>query len=154
MSEKDEQGNEQPTGKPSQGPARVQAWAKANPDRVRLADRRRYHALTPAQKKERYWYSWLYNYLPRKYHVSPERLHDLLARQDMACAICRDPFTSPPTVDHDHTCCAGKESCGRCVRGLLCRGCNSMLGAAQDDPIRLIQATKYLEVTNVPLAIA
>lgn len=34
-------------------------------------------------------------------------------------------------VDHDHKCCPGQYSCGKCIIGLLCRNCNAMLGQYQ-----------------------
>lgn len=37
------------------------------------------------------------------------------------------------TVDHDHACCPGDRSCGRCVRGLICMRCNAALGMLHDD---------------------
>lgn len=47
-------------------------------------------------------------------------------------------------VDHDHTCCPGKRSCGRCVRGLLCNRCNRALGQFGDDIETLRRAVAYL----------
>lgn len=46
--------------------------------------------------------------------------------------------------DHDHSCCPGKTSCGKCIRGLLCRGCNLALGYVQDSPEKLISLANYL----------
>lgn len=31
-------------------------------------------------------------------------------------------------IDHDHACCPGNESCGKCIRGVLCGSCNVILG--------------------------
>lgn len=44
------------------------------------------------------------------------------------CAACRR--VTNLHVDHDHACCGGKQpSCGKCVRGYLCRDCNRAEGA-------------------------
>lgn len=70
----------------------------------------------------------------------------LLDSQDYACAICQEAFTkdSPPHVDHDHACCPSKGSCGGCVRGLLCRRCNSGIGYFRDNTEALSNAVVYL----------
>jgi hypothetical protein len=48
-------------------------------------------------------------------------------------------------VDHDHACCPGTRSCGKCIRGMLCNRCNTGLGMFLDDPNRLRHAASYLE---------
>jgi hypothetical protein len=48
-------------------------------------------------------------------------------------------------VDHDHTCCpVDKHSCGQCVRGLLCRHCNSAAGLLKDNPESAQRLARYL----------
>lgn len=86
----------------------------------------------------------------RKYRLSLERYEVMLAAQDGRCAICltdapRDVRTDRFHVDHDHACCPGKTSCGKCVRGLLCHACNTALGNFADDPARLMRALDYLD---------
>lgn len=79
----------------------------------------------------------------QKYGLTPEAFEALLESQDGLCASCHDSLDKP-YVDHDHECCPGKESCGECVRGLVCGPCNTGLGMFQDDPIRLLRAADYL----------
>jgi hypothetical protein len=80
--------------------------------------------------------------------MTPESYADLLAAQKGCCRICG---TDNPGndgrfhIDHDHSCCPGQKSCGQCIRGLLCRGCNHTLGHARDNPETLRKAADYLE---------
>lgn len=66
--------------------------------------------------------------------------------QGGVCAICGNKCTSGRTlsVDHDHSCCPGSASCGKCIRGLLCTRCNMGLGYFLDDANRLRAAVSYL----------
>jgi len=62
-----------------------------------------------------------------------------------ACAVC---CVWPATVvDHDHACCPGWKSCGKCVRGMLCEGCNIVLGRYERGEIAgpIKEADDYLE---------
>lgn len=70
----------------------------------------------------------------------------MLARQNGACAFCSKPHTEddPLRVDHDHSCCPGRGSCGKCVRWLLCNGCNTGLGNFQEDEAALLAAVERL----------
>lgn len=73
----------------------------------------------------------------RTYGISREQFLELFEAQEGKCARCRkEEWRAHPktgrvydlSVDHDHSCCPGKKSCGKCVRGLLCSRCNNMLG--------------------------
>lgn len=74
----------------------------------------------------------------RVYGLTPEDYDALLAKQDRACAICREPCRTGDAlvVDHDHDTGA--------VRGLLCRTCNLALGYLRDDPDLIAAAAAYL----------
>lgn len=78
----------------------------------------------------------------------------LFARQGHRCAVCRS--TSPGAggsrwaVDHDHRLAEthGHDplvGCRRCVRAILCNGCNIMLGGAGDVPAVLRAGADYLD---------
>lgn len=83
-----------------------------------------------------------------KFGLTRNTYEALLAAQGGACAICDRPQWgngNKYAVDHDHACCPGVKSCGKCVRGLLCNSCNSALGMMDDQPERLRKAAAYLE---------
>jgi hypothetical protein len=75
--------------------------------------------------------------LAKKYGLTIEEYTAMLTAQNNLCDACHDPFPSAPCVDHCHN--TGK------VRALLCRGCNTALGHAKDDPVILRKLADYLE---------
>lgn len=90
--------------------------------------------------------------LIRRHGLSPETFETILAAQGGVCAICLRPDPGRDKVgrdawhiDHDHRCCPGQFSCGKCVRGLLCARCNVMIGYALDRAGTLAAAARYLK---------
>jgi Pyruvate/2-oxoacid:ferredoxin oxidoreductase delta subunit len=79
------------------------------------------------------------------YSITRAQYDELLAAQNGGCAICGVSGVVL-SVDHDHSCCdVDGRSCGKCVRGLLCNGCNIAIGHMRDNPARLRAAADYLE---------
>jgi hypothetical protein len=80
------------------------------------------------------------------YGITAEQYDAMLAAQGGGCAICGEQCTSGRrlAVDHDHACCPGDKTCGKCVRGLLCGPCNQGIGKLRDSPRLLIAAASYL----------
>ena len=83
-----------------------------------------------------------------RYGITADQFEEMLEAQGGRCAICRAPTPGGRGtwhIDHDHSCCASRKCCGKCVRGLLCSGCNQGLGNFKDDPARLESAVRYLK---------
>jgi Recombination endonuclease VII len=96
------------------------------------------------------------NYLKHNYKITLEYLINLWDNQEGKCPCCKKSLPHPLdwdtpkwaiAIDHDHTCCDNNKSCGKCVRGLLCRDCNLMLGHAKDKESTLANAIEYLAKT-------
>lgn len=107
-------------------------WRKSKPG----YESERYQA-TKSETRERH--------LLRKYNVSLADYEAMLNNQGGRCAICLAPeseqFKGVFHVDHCHATGA--------VRGLLCRGCNHMLGVVGDNPATLMRAIAYLKRPQV-----
>lgn len=86
------------------------------------------------------------------YGMDAAAYRQLLERQGHVCRICGKPETATHqsgelrrlSVDHDHKCCPGKKSCGKCVRGLLCARCNSAIGLVDEDLTVIDRMASYL----------
>jgi hypothetical protein len=81
------------------------------------------------------------------YKLSLEEYDQLLAKQKGVCAVCGRPEANGKllSVDHDHDCCSGNHSCGKCIRGLLCNKCNRGIGYFNDDLTLLKKAMVYVQ---------
>jgi hypothetical protein len=100
--------------------ARQRAYEEANKeDRNEYAKRRR-----EATREVRRQFDWEISRTAR--HGITWTVRDwMYESQGEACAGCGKAMPNVELqIDHDHECCSGKYSCGRCVRGLVCRPCN------------------------------
>lgn len=91
-------------------------WQAANPEKVKLARRRRHFM--------------------KQYGISLEEYEGLLKEQNGRCAACGDELLGRNHLDHCHT--------TGIIRGILCSGCNVALGHAKDDVGRLKALIRYL----------
>lgn len=73
-----------------------------------------------------------------------DSLHDSQGGMCPGCLCPLPKYGLTVHVDHDHTCCRAKNSCGACVRGLLCRNCNLALGNMKDRPETAERLAAYL----------
>lgn len=80
-----------------------------------------------------------------QYQLKPADIARIMEAQAHRCAICDADISGRYVVDHDHKCCAGIRSCGRCVRGFLCDGCNLGLGAFKDSTEAMQKAIEYIK---------
>lgn len=85
------------------------------------------------RKKQRDWN------LEKRYGITSDDYDQMLICQGGKCAICKEQ-SDRLFVDHDHA--------TRNVRGLLCHGCNIILGNAKDSPDILRAALAYLDKTT------
>lgn len=85
--------------------------------------------------------------LKKLYGMSLADYDALYHKQGGRCAVCsrRPQPGGALQVDHDHKCCDGTKSCGRCIRGLLCIKCNVGLGALLDNIRLMWRAIAYLK---------
>lgn len=76
-----------------------------------------------------------------RYGLTPEAYDAMLREQGGVCFTCKKPEVADRAlaIDHDHSCCPGKKSCGKCVRSLLCTKCNQGIGQA-DESIETLES--------------
>lgn len=83
----------------------------------------------------------------KRYGMSPGEWSQRFEAQGRKCACCESARSGGKGwhVDHDHSCCSGKKSCGKCTRGIICHSCNQAMGLVKDSTERLRKLAEYLE---------
>lgn len=79
------------------------------------------------------------NTLWSRYRLTEEEYERYMGSVGRVCEMCGSPEvrvsssgeTHSLAVDHDHSCCEGKRTCGECLRGVLCDYCNMALGRVE-----------------------
>jgi hypothetical protein len=79
----------------------------------------------------------------KRHNLPKIKFDEMLAKFDGKCYSCR--INDAKNIDHDHNCCSGYRSCGKCVRGILCNQCNTALGLLKDSKDTLRNLIEYLE---------
>lgn len=99
---------------------------------------------------ERYEYQKRKSHLWQTYKMTMDQYDRLVKEQGGVCAACQRicSIYGRLSVDHDHNCCPGADSCGKCIRGLLCADCNHALGNVKDNIGTLQGLILYLERVN------
>lgn len=86
----------------------------------------------------------------RLHHLTKEQYETMLEEQQ---GLCANPncFADADVIDHDHSCCPKKRSCGKCVRGILCRPCNTAEGFLKSNPNLAIGLAEYIIMSTKQL---
>lgn len=101
------------------------------------------HAVTPLCKK--------CNSFRHRYSLTVEGVIYWYEPSRRVCANSGCKSVENLHMDHDHACCPygslkGRvASCGKCVRGWLCRSCNTSLGMLQENPQIIRGLLEYLQ---------
>lgn len=103
-----------------------------------------HHKATQKRRKRTSWERHLWD----TYKLTPELYWKIYELQGGSCYICRrarGTGRKKLSVDHDHACCDGPTSCGKCVRGLLCTTDNRWLGHIRDELAAAERVVEYLK---------
>lgn len=125
------------------------------PDRVRESQRKYHqkhewkiqHTRSIGIEYRNHPEKWWYRTIKKLYGMTSSDYTKLLSQQESRCAICgkhQQDLSRRLSVDHNHSCCSGKTSCGKCIRGLLCDKCNHGLGQFNDSVYLLKNAIQYI----------
>lgn len=77
----------------------------------------------------------------KRFSLTDQELIEILAPG--ACEMCG--IEASLAIDHDHACCpTSGQSCGQCIRGLLCGPCNTFLGRIENNVDLIPRALEYL----------
>jgi len=127
---------------------RNKAWARNNPEKM-AACRNSWNSrnLDRIKRNCKRWQSERSR--PTKQGITNEQHQDLLNYTERKCFICGyldEGDSNRWALDHDYKCHPKKGySCVKCIRGVLCKNCNTGLGHFKDHVENLEKAIEYLK---------
>lgn len=80
-----------------------------------------------------------------KFGITVERYWELINAGCQICGAMKSSDGKRLAIDHDHACCPGGRSCGKCVRGALCKTCNTGIALFGESVEKLTAAAVYLK---------
>lgn len=116
---------------------RSREWQKNNP--------KQYKETMQKWKKnnlEKKWQLDKKSHLWTHYRLTIEDYSTMFDEQGGVCLICKN--ARKLIVDHDHSCCENKLTCGNCVRGLICNQCNLIVGIIENNHDIIEYSKKYI----------
>jgi hypothetical protein len=87
------------------------------------------------------------------YKLTFWEVQEMLASQDYMCAgNCGKELDEGIrfAIDHDHKCCPGATCCGKCVRAILCTGCNTAVGHIESNPFLIAYVVSHNKRIHKP----
>lgn len=78
--------------------------------------------------------------LRKDYGITLNEYNEMVLAQNNSCRLCNISPIKKPVVDHNHT--TGK------VRGIVCHGCNTLIGFFESRPQAIDNIKQYLMETN------
>jgi hypothetical protein len=100
-----------------------------------LSSYRKIQRSTPSQKEKNKLYA-----IRSKYNLSSEEYYEIISR---GCDSCGSSVGI--AIDHDHLCCPATKTCGKCIRGVLCRRCNTAEGIFKTNPQSIYGLIEYMK---------
>lgn len=101
-----------------------------------------YYANNPEKNAEKVRMNTYYKPNWHRHKITEEKYKELLAIHSGLCHACKESIAT--NIDHDHECCSGNFSCGKCVRGVLCHHCNTALGLLKDSQQNIKGLLSYI----------
>lgn len=83
------------------------------------------------------------NYVQKTWGIPLESYELFISKGCEVCGTKEDLV-----IDHDHSCCPTKGSCGWCIRGVLCRRHNLAEGNLRGNPEEAIKLAEYMKRVN------
>jgi len=117
---------------------RSREWQKANPERYQESIKS-WRNRNPEQK----WILDKKSHLWTHYRMTIDQFQKMFLEQDGRCLVCKKQ--KKLVVDHNHSCCPGKLTCGKCTRGLICHSCNTLVGYLETQKDLLEKANQYVK---------